>query len=1066
MYDPKNEKSAPNAFFRGLDEAQGGEEAKIWREDEFPHRRSIPEMDRRDVLKLMGGTMAIAGLAGSGCRSLIMPQEKLVSFVQAPEERVNGVSKHFATVTADGGDVMGILVRQYEGRPVKIEGNPNHPASLGACDARTLATIYDLYDPDRLNSVTYSGSVDSWSGYFKSARQNLNKGGVAILTGRVTSPSLAAAIQRFIRSTNGRWYQWEPVNNDNEREGQALAFNASVSPVYDFSRADVVVSLDCDVFDELAGATRHMGDIMGRRNPESGSMSRLYAFESSPTTFGAIADHRVPVRASQMLAVVKSLASQLGIAGATSSNSTVVAQSMISALAAELRSASGRSILVAGRHLPAAVHAAVIAINEFLSAPVTYLPSPRPWGQHKGNDIKALADEIRANRVKSLLIIGGNPAYDAPADLDFKSLIGQVPWSAHLSLHDNETAYAAKWQLPMSHYLECWGDHTAYDGTVSLQQPLVQPLFDSRSALQMVDALAGPPTEQEINLVRANYPALSTEDAWNGALAKGVVPRATAPQANAIGSVQPNLMAALSDSPAISGLEVRFAHDSGVLDGRFTNNPWLMEMPRPLTNLTWDNAIEVGFKTAKDLGLPDGYVDKQKLFGLIPFHGDAPLVRLTVGGQSIVMPVYVNLGVAEGTLIVRLGYGRERAGQVGTKGDEKKQGGGFNTYAIRSTKGMWLAGAQVEKTSGDYPLANSQFHNTLDVEVIDRNRDVIRHATFADYQSNPAIFAGMGAAHHGSEGDHGESGDHGADLEHAGGQATDAAQPEGGHVEGGHGEGSQSSGTEGSVAPGLEPNPLNLYPGDDYKEIYDQNPQWAMTVDLSLCTGCNACVIACQSENNIPTVGKYQVMRGREMHWIRIDRYYKGTGETLDYDNPPIYFQPLACVHCEQAPCEPVCPVAATTHSGEGINQMVYNRCVGTRYCSNNCPYKVRRFNFLHYTGKVHDTPVLRLLQNPDVTVRTRGVMEKCTYCVQRISAARIHAKVENRKIEDGEVVTACQQACPAKAIVFGNKSDTKSKIAESRRNQRNYVLLESTNTRPRTTYLGRVENPNPEVNA
>jgi len=1077
MHEPDNDKLAPT-FYRGLDEVQKNPEIEMWRTDEFPHRRTIPEIDRRDALKLMGGAMALAGLAGSGCRSMIMPQEKLVGFVQAPEDRVQGVSKHFATVCSEGGDVLGVLVRQYEGRPVKIEGNPNHPASRGKIDARTQATLYDLYDPDRVSRVDYIETPDTWGGFLASARKTFAQGGVAILTGEIASPSLAAALTKFTETTNARWFQWTPINNDNEREGQTLAFGGAVNTVYDFTAADIVVSLDCDVFDERPGSTRYMGDIMQRHLP-SADMSRLYAFESAPTTFGAVADHRVPVRASQMLALAKAIAAGLGLAGGAAASG--LDEKVIQALISDLRGAQGRAIFVAGRHLPASVHAAVVALNEAVGAPVGYSAPHRPWDRHKGNDIRALAEELQAGRVKSLLIVGGNPAFDAPGDLDFGQMLSELPWSAHLTLHDNETAGLVKWRLPMSHYLEAWGDAVAYEGTVAIQQPLVQPLYDSRSALQLLSALTNDGESDETQLVRRNHPQLAGEAAWNQALAQGVSPWPAVLRSGAP-TVQPNVLSALTDMPSAGGMEVRFAHDPGIYDGRFANNPWLMEMPRPVTNLTWDNAVEVSYKTAQELGLPDGYTNKQKVLGVIPFHGDAPMLAVTVDGRTMELPVFVNLGVADNTLVVRLGYGHERMGQVGTKGDEKRKGGGFNTYQIRSTKAMWIAAATVQRGRGDYPLANTQFHNTLDVEKVDANRDIIRTTTLAEYLKNPMIFASMGAGHgggHGEEhgGEHeGEShpespgleGEVGAhdDTEHSGGQATDARQPDGGNVPGGHGEGSHSSATEAGEADGIQPNPLNLYPGDDYDEIYAKNPQWAMTVDLNLCTGCNACVIACQSENNIPTVGKYQVMRGREMHWLRIDRYYKGTGDTLNYDNPPTFFQPMLCMHCEMAPCEPVCPVAATVHSAEGLNQMVYNRCVGTRYCSNNCPYKVRRFNFLHYTGKVHDTPVLRLLQNPDVTVRTRGVMEKCTYCVQRISAARIDAKLENRPMRDGEVVTACQQACPTNAIVFGNKSDANSEVAKSRRDQRNYVLLESTNTRPRTTYLGRVTNPNPEVNA
>lgn len=1034
--------SNKQTFWKGPGHYDVDSEAESYRRDEFPHRESIPDVDRRDAMKLMGASLALAGLATSGCRSLIMPQMKIVGAVQSPENRTTGIEQHFATTYSLSGDAVGLLVTSYEGRPVKIEGNPKHPASLGSVDAKALASILNLYDPDRLTTVQTRNDRDNWDNCLKALRKQLKDvGGVAILTEKVTSPTLAKSIEEFLtKSPGAEWFQYEPVNNDNVREGMTLAVGQVGSLVYDFSKADLVVSLDCDVFHELPGAIRHQREVMQKRRVDSTEavMSRLYTFESVPTTFGAMSDHRTPLRASQMLALARALAGALG-AGPAAAPPAGVDSKLFAAMVRDIESKRGAALVVPGRHLPPAVHAAVHAINAAIGAmgqAVTVVPAVHPWDKHAGQSISALATKIQSGAVKTLLIIGGNPLFTAPADLKFGELMKQVPFTFHLSEEDNETGHECLWQAPMSHYLEAWGDAVAYDGTVSLQQPLIAPLYDSRSAIEFFASLNGRAADGRAEVLR-RWPALGDEfsDAWVSAVGNGVVPNTKAAPATV--AIKPNLMSALPDAPAASGYELRFEPDLGIHDGRYANNGWLMEWPRPMTNLTWDNAVEMSLATAKKLGVSDG-----KRFLGIPMVGNAPMMDVTVEGRTVSLPVLIHLGMAEDVLLVRYGFGRTRAGQTGTKGDPMKRGGGFNAYALRGTKSMTMAaGVDIKRGRGEYPLANAQFHNTLDVKVYDSGRDIIKSATLEEFKKDTGVFA---PTHHFGKNDE-------KPLNQgfvAAGATTDA------HTEGAKGEAHS------------EKELPSVYDGKDFEELYAKNYQWAMTVDLNLCTGCGACVIACQSENNIPTVGKRQVMQGREMHWIRIDRYYRGDGKSLDEANPPIYFQPLACVHCEQAPCEPVCPVAATVHSSEGLNQMVYNRCVGTRYCSNNCPYKVRRFNFLHYTQNLNSVPVLQLLQNPDVTVRGRGVMEKCTYCVQRINGKRIAAKLRNEKLKDGEVVTACQQACPAQAIVFGDKNDPNSRVSKERSNPRDYTLLDILNVRPRTTYLGRVHNPNPEVNA
>ena len=703
-HEPKNEEqpTAPSRFYKGPADHRGEPEARVWQGDEFPHRKSIAEIDRRNVLKLMGGAMAMAGIAGSGCRSLIMPQEKIIGYVQAPENRVSGISKHFATTACIAGEVVGMLVRSHEGRPVKLEGNPKHPASLGGLDAKQLASIHGLYDPDRLDGVKYKGDMDNWPNFLKNVRASLKNGGVAIVTPNVTSPALAKSIEDFLgKHPNATWYQWEACHRDLMHEAGMLATGQAVRPVYDFSRADVVVSIDCDVFNELPGATAHARNIAAKRNPD-GEMSRLYAFESAPTTFGALADHRSPVRASQMGALVRALGAKLGMPGVTAPGATGADAQLVDAMVRDLQAHRGRCVVVAGGHLPPAVQAAVYALNEALGnlgATVTLRPSAT-WATHNGESIRSLAEAIKGNKVHTLLLLGVNPVYDAPADLDFGTLVGTVPFTAQLSLYDDETGEKCQFQLPESHYLEAWGDHLAFDGTVSIQQPLIKPLYESRSALQVMEALNNRSQDDLETISKFHQMDLNSET-WRSVLANGVMMSVSTQEAPP--ALKPNLMAAIPDA-STKGIELRFAPDQAIHDGSYSNNPWLQELPRPLTNLTWDNAVEMGHKLASQLGVAGPY----KHLGLIPGAGPAPMVKVTVGGKSVEMPVYVNLGMADDTVVVRMGYGRTRVGKVGNKGDDRWHGGGFNIYPLRSSQSPWIvADAVVEKTSGGYELAKT-----------------------------------------------------------------------------------------------------------------------------------------------------------------------------------------------------------------------------------------------------------------------------------------------------------------------------------------------------------------------
>lgn len=1038
MSDPMNEKrNKKPVYVRGIEQLQDPEAFDKLSADEFPHRKSLLEVDRRSVLKLMGAASALAGL--SGCRSLVLPQQKVVPYVQQPENAVNGTTTQYATVYNQGGFGVGVLATAHDFRPTKLDGNPNHPSSLGGLDAVTMAQIVALYDPDRLRVPQYLGQTTGWQDGLAALRQALTDSktgaGFYLLTETVGSPLLAKQIQEFLKVyPAAKWVQWEPANRDNAREGIKTAFGQDVHVTYDLAKADVIVSLDSDFLYSGPGAVRFARDVMARRKPgHPEGYNRIYAFESARTTAGVVADHRFRVKASDIARLASLLALELGVPGATGGEVPGVDAKAVKALVKDLQEHRGRCAVIVGDHQPPEAHALAVAINSHLGnigATVLALEPVLARPTNQAAEFAELVTAMGSGECKALVVLGGNPVFSAYADTGFKELYAKVPLTASLSLHPDETASASTWAFPQSHFLEAWGDGRAHEGTVSIQQPLIEPLYDSKSDIEFLDALTGKARGGHA-LVEEMYVGPLAKDTvgrraqdlrWRETLAKGTVDGSAAKPTTA--TVVAGVAGAVSIPAPANGIELVFLPDPNIHDGRYGNNAWLQELPRPLSNLTWDNALYLSHATAKRLGV--GQVTKT--LGIIPFYGPAELAEVTVDGRKLVVPVWVNLGQADDVALLHLGYGRRAGGDV-CKSGNGAHGGGFDTNSIRSSKSPWVATqVEIKKVPGTYELANTQFHNTIDTSLIDSYRELI-------FETTPALL--------------------------------DAGKPFGEEEEG-HVSEEQKHEKEEVRKTGKAVSMFDEKEFDFSKTEY----QWAMTVDLSMCTGCNACVTACQSENNISVVGKHEVMKGREMHWIRIDRYFKGhwkdteQGDQIDTDNPPTYFQPLTCMQCENAPCEPVCPVAATVHSHEGLNQMVYNRCVGTRYCSNNCPYKVRRFNFLWYTQRTHEVPVLKLLQNPDVTVRTRGVMEKCTYCVQRINAARINAKKESRQIKDGEIITACQQACPANAIVFGDKRDPDSAVGKSRSDKRNYVLLPEVNTRPRTSYLARVRNPHPDLEA
>ncbi|MGD0507617.1 MAG: TAT-variant-translocated molybdopterin oxidoreductase [Terriglobales bacterium] len=972
-------------YWRSLEELAGSEEFQEMLHREFPKGASewLDDFSRRGFLRTMGASLALAGL--TGCTR--MPITEIVPYVRQPENVVPGRPMFYATAFTLGGYASPILVESHLFRPTKVEGNPEHPASLGGTDVYAQASILDLYDPDRAQNITYLGDVRSWNAFMEAVRGPINVqksiagGGVRILTQTVSSPTLAAQIRSYLEANpQAKWHVYEPINRDNVYEGAKLAFGEPVETRYDLSKADVIVSLDADfLYAGFPGSTRYTRDFAARRDPD-GNMNRLYVVESTPSSTGMKADHRLPMRASEIEGFARGLASAVGVNGAGSATGEV--QNFVAALAKDLQSHKGSSVVIAGDHQPPIVHAVAHAINEalgnvgrtvFYTLPVVVNPANGDPSLH------GLVEDMRAGKVDLLLILGGNPAYDAPAELEFASALksNAVNLKVYLGSHRNETAELCHWHVPEAHYLESWSDARAYDGTVSIIQPLIGPLYGGKSAHEIITIVAGQSGFTGHDLVQAywqkQHSGADFDAFWRKSLHDGWVEgTAYAPKNVALKATS----FPASQSASSGGYELNFRRDPSIYDGRFSNNGWLQELPKPLTKLTWDNPIMIGPAMAERLKLD--FKD---------------VAELEFNGKKVKGAVWIQAGHPDNSITVFLGYGRTRAGRIGT-------GAGFDVYPLRTGQTPWFAdGAKLTRTGETYQLASTQGYQTMETPD-GSERPLVQERGLEEYKKEPNF-----------------------------------------------------------AKEGEPPADLTLYKPFDYsKETYS----WGMAIDLNSCVGCNNCIVACQSENNIAVVGKEQTLRGRHMHWLRVDAYYNGPRE-----NPKGFFQPVPCMQCEDAPCELVCPVQATIHSSEGLNDMVYNRCVGTRYCSNNCPYKVRRFNFLLFQD--WETPQFKLMRNPDVTVRSRGVMEKCTYCVQRISEKRIDtetaAVLEGKDIRIGdELQTACQQSCPANAIVFGNLNDPNSQVNKWKAQPRNYSLLGELNTRPRTTYLAEVRNPNPEL--
>ncbi len=949
-------------------------------------------VSRRNFLKVLGTSVALGGMGA--CTQ--PPREKILPYADRPPEVTPGIPVYYATSMVLGGYATGLLVESHTGRPVKVEGNPGHPASLGAAGVYEQASPLQLYDPERGKGILYRGQPATWGSLHAAlglappfrARWGGRGEGLAFLLEPTSSPLVLTLLARVRdRFPAARVFFHGPARDDSAPQGTVRAYGRPLHPRYDLSRAAVVVSLDADFLGgEMPYGLRYARDFAERRRiaGPAGAMNRLYVAEGVPSPTGTLADHRLRLRTGEVRQAATALLAALaagggaglpGLPGLTAPEASPAppeVRAWAEAAARDLALHRGQGVVIAGGRQPPEVHALAHLLNESTgnAGRTAWFTEPVLAGVGEGDPgPRELAEAIRGGAVQTLVVLEGNPVYAAPADLDLARLLRRVPQTVYLGLYADETAAACDWYVPAQHYLESWGDARAYDGTLSLVQPLIRPLYpEARGPADLLAPFAGPGGSTQHEMLREGWRTRVGGDFdsfWDEALGRGFVPGTEAPPVAAAPRWGPALL-----EPAVrggrAGIELVFPLDPRVYDGRFANLGWLQELPDPLSKLTWDNAALLSPRTAGRLGVETGDV-----------------VELRLEGRSLRAPALVLPGQADDSVALSLGYGREGA-------ESLARGVGANANLLRSAAAPCFAGgASLERVlDGGKPvrhaLAVTQPHGSQE------GRPIALHTTLEEYRRDPEF-----------------------------------ARRQRGRA-------------------------LSLYPPFEYR-----GEQWAMSIDLSLCTGCSACVVACQAENNVPVVGKEEVLRSREMHWLRIDRYFSGDGE-----DPQVVMQPMLCQHCEKAPCEYVCPVNATTHSPDGLNEMTYNRCVGTRFCSNNCPYKVRRFNWFAYNAGKPETE--RMLMNPDVTVRARGVMEKCTYCVQRIRRHQIDEQTGRADPVAHPLQTACQQTCPTRAIVFGSLGDPGSEVARMRREPRAYAALHELGTEPRTRYLAKISNPAP----
>jgi molybdopterin-containing oxidoreductase family iron-sulfur binding subunit len=1079
------------AYWRSLEEYAGSAAFRRRLAEEFPgyDPDELQSLSRRKFMQLAGASMAFAGLTLTGCRR--WPEEQVAPYTRRPEGAVPGETEQYATMLEQGGVAQGLLATSFDGRPIKLEGNRQHPLSNGATDQFAQASILNLYDPDRSRRV-YRGVGDAaepanggsgWSAFLKfakphfAARSGAASSSVAVLAEPSSSATRAALQSAFQQGfPQAGWYEYEPINRDNEIAGLRDALGQAVRPQYQLDKAKIIACFDNDLLSAHPAALKHARDwAKGRRSADDGHMNRLYTAESRFTVTGTNADHRLPTKSSEIPSLIKALAVRLGVASGEAGDLNG-ASAFIEKLAKDLKAHQGEAVVTVGPCQPAAVHTLVAAINEALGAngqTLSYTEEPLARSTTQVQDIADLVARMSAGEIDTLLILGANPAYNAPAELKFAEAMQNVATTIHLGQYYDETAVQSLWHLPRAHYLEAWGDGRSWDGTRSIQQPLIKPLFNGRTPDEVLAMLTGQPATQSYDLVRSTFQRQELvggdtfNAAWRKALHDGVVPGSTLSTVNvsvssaAVSSAmeQARLGASTQGAKGKGRFEVTFHRDESLYDGRWANNGWLQELPDPVSKMTWDNPALINVADAKAQNLQTG-----------------DMITVTVDGRSLELPVYLCPGQAKGSIALKLGYGRTAAGRVGGL---DKDTVGFDTYKLRSSANLHIApSATIKKAGGSYALASTQNHHLIDKNAQQATKHrvgakgdsgtLVREASLSDYQHNPNFAFDEGPKPAGVK----SKKDVPLQIYQPPSKGQDA-WPD------------PAWKTSDAVAP----------------STFNEPHAWGMTIDMNSCLGCNACVVACQAENNIPVVGKDQVLKGREMQWLRIDRYFKTDPQAdPEAQDPSVVHQPMMCVHCENAPCEQVCPVAATVHDTEGLNVMVYNRCIGTRYCSNNCPYKVRRFNYFDYHSKdprggakpwfgMPDSQqqntiseIKRMVYNPDVTVRMRGVMEKCTYCVQRIKGQQIRAKNEfaqkkssgqsaeqgefwhlddrgNVVLDDGAVVTACQQACPTEAIQFGNLNDKDAAVTQWQRNPRSFGVLKELNTRPRTMHLAKIRN-------
>lgn len=1008
----------PN-YWKSLGELARNEEYQKFAEREFPENATElnDDVSRRSFLRVMGASIALAGFAA--CRR---PVQKIMPYTKMPEDVVPGNPLYYASAMPFQDVLDGIVVENHEGRPGKIEGNELHPSSNGNTSIFGQAAILNMFDPDRSRYVRKDGERSSVSAFAKFCSEHFSNTdrNIAFVSEANSSPTYnrlkESALDKF---PNAQWINYEPFSEDNALEGTNIAFGQRLRTVNHYHEANVIVSFDADFLNPAADKnsvsnTKQFTDARRVTSTED-EMNRLYTIESTFTLTGSNADNRLRIKSSEIELFIYALAAELaksvnGLSAFNGYSNKFSDHEWISVLAEDLLANRGDSILTVGRDHKPALHATVAAMNTALGnndETVTYHEIPYLEDQNNHEAFANLVEELKNGNIDTVVLTGTNPAFTAPADLNFADALGNADQVIHLSDYYDETSKLANWHINRAHFLEAWGDGYSYTGTRSIIQPQIEPLYSGISEIEFLNTVLTGTKEKGYNLVQEtwrNYFSTNFKSQWNKALHDGLAEEEvfTSESVNIgsrFNSQASNFITQASES---EGMELVIRTDDTVFDGRFANNGWLQELPKPMTKITWDNVALMSKETADKLGVEEAGLGK----------AEVEMVSITVNGTTVKMPAWVQPGHTDDSITITVGYGREGIGRVANKA-------GVDTYPLRTTSNMHFAsGVSVEKTGEMFEIACTQDHNTME------GRSLLRHATLEEYKEHPDF----------------------STYE----ESYDAEMPGLAFAE----EKNQES-------------PLSIFNPIDEQEYPEGQPQWGMSIDLNACTGCGVCTIACTAENNIPVVGKREVNRGREMHWIRTDRYFDG-----DVNDPKALHQPVPCMHCEMAPCEQVCPVAATTHSEDGMNQMTYNRCIGTRYCANNCPYKVRRFNFFNYSKEFltggDDPEIVQMAMNPEVTIRFRGVMEKCTYCVQRVNRAKIERDIETdgrtQKPEDGTVETACQQACPADAIYFGDLTDPDSEVVKTKKNNRNYLLLEELNTRPRTSYLSELSNPNPKL--